>query len=219
MNERQTIWPPGRDELIKGLLILAACIFLAGFAIAYNQYTQAHSLAGVDWVKTVFVGLLGGAAAFLLYLLFIYYPLKILPRIAARQGETQTPERGDAESVRRGKLLLDWGMGVYLASMVAVQFYGMVIGKAQGFPVFVIGLVVTVVLFGMVRQGYRTAVTVTGFLLILGGASGLFELRYVMAHHFLAWGIAQSIFGAVFGSMMLVSTSIGHYLAHQRERG
>jgi hypothetical protein len=211
---KDKIWPPSKKEIKKGLIWYFIIIILF---VGMTAYAKANTGELTSVAKVVFMGTFGATACFIFMLLFIYYPMKIIPKISLR-AERKGKEQGNESSADRGRFLTVWGIRVYILSMLALNIALLIQnnGKNWGWSLF--WFLLTCWLFSLVKQGMKPAKNFMSFLLILG-IFGIFKKWGLIGENSLAiYSLVFSIYGFILGLVLLLSRDVNYYISLQFEK-
>jgi len=208
------IWPPTKKEIKKGLFWYS---ILVAIFIGISAYKEAQGATPIDWAYIVFFGFFGATACFFFLLLFIHYPLKIVPRIASR-AEEKGKEKGNAKSAERGRLITIWGIRIYIAAMLALNIAQVAQnnGKNWGWSLF--WFLLTCWLFSLIKQGMKPAKNFMSFLLILGIFSVFKAWGFIGENPLTIYYQIFSFYGFILGLVLIFSRDVNYYISIQYEK-
>jgi hypothetical protein len=164
-------------------------------------------------VEGAFVGIAG----FLFGVVFFFYPQKIVSRVTSRT-QAKAVSSGDAKSAERGRLITNWGIRVYIVSMIALEVHSLVLKNGRNWGWSVLLTLFTLWFFSMIKNGMKRAKDVMAFLLLLGGLLIFHRWQWVAEYPYMKYSIAHLAYGAVLGAVLLFSKDVNYYLALRYEK-
>jgi hypothetical protein len=208
------IWPPSKKEIKKGLIWYFILIVLF---VGITVYVKTNAGEPIKVANALFMGAFGATGCFIFVLLFIHYPMKIIPSISSR-AETKGKEQGNERSAERGRLLTVWGIRIYLLAMLALNIAQLTqnSGKNWGWSLF--WFLLTCWLFSLVKQGMKPAKNFMSFLLILGIFSIFKTWGFIGENALAIYSLAFSAYGFIFGLILLLSQDVNYYISLQYEK-
>ncbi|MDP0497572.1 MAG: hypothetical protein Q7Q73_15325 [Verrucomicrobiota bacterium JB024] len=210
----EPIWPPSKQTLKVGATCYMA--LLVGLT-AISFYKENHAEVSLPLVRAVFGGVIGATVCFLSVLLFIYYPFKIIPRIAS-WVEVKARQTGDERSANRGRLITQWGLRLYLIFLIALDIPKISRNEGRNWGWVFLGWLVVWWFSSLIKQGVKPAKNVASFFLILGVISVFTRWKWINEHPEVSYGIAFSLYGFILGLVLLLSKDVNYYVALQSEK-